>query len=510
MKLSSAELYSLELNNKVYSSLGEYMSALKNAKNLIADVYVDGSDEVEHLLFSSLVRFIVSNEYLFASIDGSFSIDPSAHINCIEIIVHESGKLDSWVMSSRTYVNEFIESGDQNADLFFLVGNLSPYNEKRIIMPDSKFNWLETTKLPSYKLEDLPTSDSIDIDESTYGVGYYPHENSTMTLTSVIPGTDGNYTVTISVSEEPNPDGSYGVTVGLSNGKSFVGSIKPNDNNQVSADSFNSLVYDSDESKSLSSYIACEGYIDVAPFIGSDVSIEMTGGEDSIESDDDQTDHIVSVTFDAHKQASFDDGNGNTLTTFEWNTSRDSQLDFWVVTNEEWPSDETPVIVVDETGELLRRDSESDNPPYYQFHIRKADIENIENRSEIILYIQFASYYTDSNHDDPSGTLSVQVTGSTDLVAQPLWLDDETFSPGFELQVTQNVSHTLMIPLTNMSAEISISDVDGLGLDSDIQYVVPLPDGQQRPDVVKNALVQFTIGVDYVSLNVNVWIAEAP
>ena len=164
MKLSSAELYSLELNNRTYSSLGEYMSALKNAKNLVADVYVNGSDEVEHLLFSSLVRFIVSNGYLFASIDGSFSIDPPAHINCVEIIVHESGKLDSWVMSSRTYVNEFIESGDQNADLFFLVGNLSPYNEKRIIMPDSKFNWLETTRLPSYKLEDLPTNDSIDVD----------------------------------------------------------------------------------------------------------------------------------------------------------------------------------------------------------------------------------------------------------------------------------------------------------------------------------------------------------
>ena len=164
MKLSSAELYSLELNNKTYSSLSEYMPALKNTKNLVADVYVDGSDEVEHLLFSSLVRFIVSNGYLFASIDGSFSIDPPAHISCVEIIVHESGKLDSWVMSSRTYVNEFIESGDQNADLFFLVGNLSPYNEKRITIPDSKFRWLETTRLPSYKLEDLPTNDSIEVD----------------------------------------------------------------------------------------------------------------------------------------------------------------------------------------------------------------------------------------------------------------------------------------------------------------------------------------------------------
>lgn len=109
-----------------------------------------------------------------------------------------------------------------------------------------------------------------------------------------------------------------------------------------------------------------------------------------------------------------------------------------------------------------------------------------------------------------SGTISVTCTGSTDLVASPLWVDDETFSPGFELQVTQNVSHTLMIPLTNVSAEISISDVDGLGLDSDIQYVDPLPDNQQRPDVVKNARVQFTIGVDYVLLSVNVWIAEAP
>ena len=109
-----------------------------------------------------------------------------------------------------------------------------------------------------------------------------------------------------------------------------------------------------------------------------------------------------------------------------------------------------------------------------------------------------------------SGTFSAQITGSTDLVARPLWLDDETFSPGSELQVTQNVSHTLMIPLLNESAEISISDVDGLCLDGDIQYVDPLPDDQQRPDIVKNALVTFTMSVDYVLLNVNAWVAETP
>lgn len=109
-----------------------------------------------------------------------------------------------------------------------------------------------------------------------------------------------------------------------------------------------------------------------------------------------------------------------------------------------------------------------------------------------------------------SGTLSVQIIGSTNLVAQPLWLDDETFSPGSELQVTQNVSHTLMIPLVDVSAEISISDADGLYLDGDIQYVDPLPDDQQRPDIVKNALVTFTMSVDYVLLNVNAWAAETP
>lgn len=109
-----------------------------------------------------------------------------------------------------------------------------------------------------------------------------------------------------------------------------------------------------------------------------------------------------------------------------------------------------------------------------------------------------------------SGTFSVQITGSTDLVAQPLLLDDETFSPGFELQITQNVSHMLMIPLVDVSAEISISDVDGLCLDGDIQYIDPLPDDQQRPDIVKNALVTFTMSVDYVLLNVNAWVAETP
>lgn len=109
-----------------------------------------------------------------------------------------------------------------------------------------------------------------------------------------------------------------------------------------------------------------------------------------------------------------------------------------------------------------------------------------------------------------SGTFSVQIIGSTNLVAQPLFLDDETFSPEFELQITQNVSHTLMIPLVDVSAEISISDVDGLYLDGDIQYVDPLPDDQQRPDIVKNALVTFTMSVDYVLLNVNAWAAETP
>lgn len=187
------------------------------------------------------------------------------------------------------------------------------------------------------------------------------------------------------------------------------------------------------------------------------------------------------------------------------------------MTNDQWPSNETPVVNIVGTDTAYRCDSESSDPPSYLFHIPKTAIGDIENISDIMLCIQFASSYStgpEVDDDDPSdvtsGTLSVQVTGSTDLVASPLWLDDETFSPGFELQVTQNVSHTLMIPLTNVSAEISIWDVDGLGLDSDIQYVDPLPDNQQRPDVVKNARVQFTIGVDYVELSVNVWIAEAP
>lgn len=241
-----------------------------------------------------------------------------------------------------------------------------------------------------------------------------------------------------------------------------------------------------------------------------DITSTLNDGAD-VTIDDEQTDHIVTVIFELDKITTFADGEGNTLDTIEWNTSE--QLDFLVVTNENCPDGERPIVVVGETGELLRRDSESDNPPYYQFHVRKADIENIESRSEIRLSSSLESYYTDSNHDDPdvlatSGTFSVQLIGSTNLAAQPLHLDDETFSQ--ELQITQNVSHTLMIPLTNESAEISIEGVDGFCLDSDIQYVDPLPDNQQRPDVVKNARVQFTMSVDYVSLNVNVFIAEVP
>ncbi len=104
-----------------------------------------------------------------------------------------------------------------------------------------------------------------------------------------------------------------------------------------------------------------------------------------------EANHIVSVALGESEEGHFEDGNNNILNTLEWDTS--SQLDFYVVTNENFPSGDKPAITVDGSGEVILRDSESDNPPYYQFHIRSTDIGNIENISELTLCISYASNF---------------------------------------------------------------------------------------------------------------------
>lgn len=419
-----------------FGSVKKFFDYLTRARNLIADVYIDNI-----LTVSSLVTFSIDSGYLMANIDARFGMKELVSFKDITITVRAANSEVILIESHTSGLSEAIPANDVDADLWFRIGSIYPFNELKYDVPPSRFNSMRTSNMPK-------------IDYAA--------------LASIESGEDSGNT------EDPGNTGD------------------PVDDPGNTEDPGNNTGDDSGTGDN-----------------------SGTGNDSSAL--DDQTDHIVTVNFDAHKQASFDDGNGNTLATFEWNTSRDSQLDFYVVTNDQWSSDETPVVNIVGTDTAIHCDSESSDPPSYLFHIPKTAIGDIENISDIMLCIQFASSYStgpevddDDSSDVTSGTLSVQITGSTDLVAQPLWLDDETFSPGFELQVTQNVSHTLMIPLVNVSAEISISDVDGICLDGDIQYADPLPDGQQRPDVVKNALVTFTMSVDYVLLNVNAWIAETP
>ena len=152
MKLSSADIKLEEVRK--YKYVKNFIDALKKSSNYIADVYIN-----HHLAISCVVHFIEIRNSLVACINGLVSFTKSIYANHINVKIHKSGSNDI-IMQSSTRVNECIEIGDQDVDLYVPVINTHPYVINNRHVPNSKFNLLGTDRVIPVDLDSQPSNDS--------------------------------------------------------------------------------------------------------------------------------------------------------------------------------------------------------------------------------------------------------------------------------------------------------------------------------------------------------------
>ena len=157
MKLNGATLETMLVGDITYEDSGEFVRALKAASNILADVYING-----HRVATSKVNFSEENGWLNASLNFRFSLDEPVLTDSVMIRAYNAGNKDIPIMSTMTMVKEYIEPGDQNAELRFNVMSATPFNSRKRPHIESKIRWMRSELLHEEKLEDLPTDDSVE------------------------------------------------------------------------------------------------------------------------------------------------------------------------------------------------------------------------------------------------------------------------------------------------------------------------------------------------------------
>lgn len=152
MKLSSANIKLEEVRK--YKYVKDFIDALKKSSNYIADVYIN-----HHLAISRVVHFIEIRNSLIACINGLVSFTKPIYANHINVKIHKSGSSDV-IMQSSTRINECIEIGDQDVDLYVPVINTHPYIINNQHVPNSKFNMFGTDRVIPVDLDSQPSDDS--------------------------------------------------------------------------------------------------------------------------------------------------------------------------------------------------------------------------------------------------------------------------------------------------------------------------------------------------------------
>lgn len=136
-----------------------FTEAMLTARDLIADVYVNG-----HLLFTCNVVMMKNNGYLIAAVDEQFALDEVTNVSQLMIKVHQAGS-DVTIMSTAYTDGALIDVGDKDADLYFKVLDLFPYNTLKCIVPESKFISMRTEKIAPIHLEDQPSLESVVVED---------------------------------------------------------------------------------------------------------------------------------------------------------------------------------------------------------------------------------------------------------------------------------------------------------------------------------------------------------
>lgn len=160
MKINGATIENMAIGNTTFTDSYEFIKALKRSRDMLADVYIDS-----YLVATTGVVFSSENNWLIANTSFRFALNKPVLSGSLMVRVYQAGHKDVITMSSMTLVKEYIETGDQDMSLRFTVMSETPYNSRKIPNVKSKIEWLRTSLLQPVSLEDLPTDDTVLVDD---------------------------------------------------------------------------------------------------------------------------------------------------------------------------------------------------------------------------------------------------------------------------------------------------------------------------------------------------------
>lgn len=152
------------LNDAIFkqidSSFDDVVNSLRNNANLIANVYFN-----KKKIFQSSVKVYEDRGYLIASIDARFAINQdNLHVDNIVIEVSKGDSKDV-LFSSETNTCTVLGNNDYDADLYFKIVNVTPNNELKCPIPESRFNAMNSDlfeKIDYDKAEALTNNSNVD------------------------------------------------------------------------------------------------------------------------------------------------------------------------------------------------------------------------------------------------------------------------------------------------------------------------------------------------------------
>lgn len=169
MRLNDAVIENQVFDDVECASMQEFIDKLLNAKDLVADVYVN-----THRVCSGRLSLAVNNNWIIGCVDERLSLAGSNTIENIAIRVHQTCDdlaEATYILTSYTIMNQIMEGNDVDADLYFKIVSTVPNCTTKCFVPDSVFRSLGTSKMEPVVLDELPIDPTVaPTFEATYSV----------------------------------------------------------------------------------------------------------------------------------------------------------------------------------------------------------------------------------------------------------------------------------------------------------------------------------------------------
>lgn len=152
MFLNDATIDSYTLNGVTYNTKIAFLKALAEVKNLSTDFVVDNKVfKCNHAMFS------YNSGYLIANVDGHFALTEPHPTNnhSIEVRIHTADGSGDILSSETNNLNFIVPANDVDADLYFVVGSVFPFNDLKKVVPESNFISLGTSNMPQVAFSSL-------------------------------------------------------------------------------------------------------------------------------------------------------------------------------------------------------------------------------------------------------------------------------------------------------------------------------------------------------------------